>query len=163
MKQEFYKMMDEVEVYSEMTDSDKSKLPVLMESMLRFFKLTVMEKTRKELQPQRGDIWTVDLLENVGSELNKIRPCLVVQNDTGNKFAPTTIIVPISTKDARQPTQYQLSDDDFYFNESVTVGVLACEQVRVVSKARLVKKVAKIKYDKMSQIDSVLKISLGIR
>lgn len=48
--------------------------------------------------PRRGEIWTCELGQNIGSEENKIRPVIIIQNDTGNKNAPTTIIAPISNR-----------------------------------------------------------------
>ncbi|WNN88962.1 type II toxin-antitoxin system PemK/MazF family toxin [Gloeocapsopsis dulcis] len=44
---------------------------------------------------KRGDIWWVDLKPVVGSETDKERPCLILQNDIGNQNSPTTIIAPI--------------------------------------------------------------------
>lgn len=47
-----------------------------------------------ELQIRRGEIWYVRLDPAEGDETKKTRPCLVLQNDIGNKFARTTVIVP---------------------------------------------------------------------
>ncbi|AFZ37255.1 transcriptional modulator of MazE/toxin, MazF [Stanieria cyanosphaera PCC 7437] len=46
---------------------------------------------------KRGEIWWVNLNPVVGSETAKIRPCLIVQNDIGNQFGDTTVIVPFLT------------------------------------------------------------------
>ena len=47
---------------------------------------------------KRGDIFYADLSPIRGSEQDGIRPVLVIQNDTGNKYSPTVITVPISSK-----------------------------------------------------------------
>jgi mRNA interferase MazF len=44
---------------------------------------------------KRGEIWWVDLKPVVGSEVDKERPCLILQNDIGNKNGATTIIAPL--------------------------------------------------------------------
>ena len=44
---------------------------------------------------RRGEIWWVDLKPVVGSETDKERPCLILQNDTGNQNGTTTIVAPI--------------------------------------------------------------------
>jgi mRNA interferase MazF len=44
---------------------------------------------------QRGEIWWVDLQPVVGKETDKKRPCLILQNDMGNKNSTTTIIAPL--------------------------------------------------------------------
>ena len=43
---------------------------------------------------KRGDIWWVNLNPVVGSETAKTRPCLILQNDIGNEFGDTTVVVP---------------------------------------------------------------------
>lgn len=43
---------------------------------------------------KRGEIYYADLSPAVGSEQDGVRPVLILQNDTGNKFSSTTIIPP---------------------------------------------------------------------
>ena len=43
---------------------------------------------------KRGEIWWIDLNPVVGSETAKTRPCLILQNDIGNEFGNTTVVVP---------------------------------------------------------------------
>lgn len=44
---------------------------------------------------KRGEIWWVDLQPVIGSETDKERPCLILQNDIGNRNGATTIIAPL--------------------------------------------------------------------
>ncbi|MDJ0800613.1 MAG: type II toxin-antitoxin system PemK/MazF family toxin [Calothrix sp. MO_167.B12] len=44
---------------------------------------------------KRGEIWWVDLKPVVGSETDKQRPCLILQNDVGNQNGATTIVAPL--------------------------------------------------------------------
>lgn len=57
-------------------------------------------------QIQKGDIFYADLGETVGSEQSGIRPVLIIQNDVGNKYSPTVIITPLTSKAKKldQPT-----------------------------------------------------------
>ncbi|MHB1343204.1 MAG: type II toxin-antitoxin system PemK/MazF family toxin [Thermoleophilia bacterium] len=84
--------------------------------------------------PRRGEIYWVDFEPAQGSEPNKVRPALVVQNDTGNRFSSTTIVVAITS---RQPTkEYPFLvclPDDLLPQPSVAV----CTLVRTVSLGRL--------------------------
>ena len=41
---------------------------------------------------KRGDIYYADLSPVVGSEQGGVRPVLIVQNDTGNRYSPTVTI-----------------------------------------------------------------------
>ena len=41
-----------------------------------------------------------DLDPCIGSEQGGIRPVVIIQNNTGNRFSTTTIVAPITTKSA---------------------------------------------------------------
>ena len=47
---------------------------------------------------KRGDIYYADLSPVVGSEQGGVRPVLIVQNDTGNRYSPTVIAAAITSK-----------------------------------------------------------------
>jgi mRNA interferase MazF len=47
-------------------------------------------------KPFRGMVVEVSLDPVVGHEQGRSRPCVVIQNDVGNRFASTTIIVPLT-------------------------------------------------------------------
>ena len=55
---------------------------------------------------RRGDIYFADLSPVVGSEQGGLRPVLIIQNDVGNRHAPTVIVAAITTeiKKLNQPT-----------------------------------------------------------
>ena len=50
---------------------------------------------------KRGDIYYADLSPVVGSEQGGIRPVLIIQNDTGNRYSPTVIAAPSPRRRAR--------------------------------------------------------------
>ena len=66
----------------------------------------------RPLFPQvcRGDIYYVDFGNQPGSVVHGIRPAMVIQNDVGNRHAPTLIVAAITTeiKKLRQPTHVLL-------------------------------------------------------
>lgn len=43
-----------------------------------------------------GEVFEVSLDPAVGSEPRKTRPCVVVQNNIGNKYSPVTIVAVIT-------------------------------------------------------------------
>lgn len=100
-------------------------------------------KKEKDLLTQ-GQIVYVDLGEGEGSEQFGIRPCVVIQNDTGNKFSTTTIVAPI-TKEIKvnksgkiQPTHYIIENYEELGLQSKSA--ILFEQIRCVSKSRIVRK-----------------------
>ena len=42
---------------------------------------------------KRGDIFYADLSPVIGSEQGGVRPVVIIQNDVGNKYSPTTIVL----------------------------------------------------------------------
>ena len=66
-----------------------------------------------EIHVRRGDIYFADLSPVVGCEQGGIRPVLIVQNDTGNKYSPTTIVAIITTRKtkANLPTHIWLNSE----------------------------------------------------
>ena len=59
---------------------------------------------------KRGDIYYADLSPVVGSEQGGVRPVLIIQNDTGNRYSPTVIAAAITsqTGKAKLPTHIDL-------------------------------------------------------
>jgi len=62
------------------------------------------------LLPIRGDIYLVNFDPTIGSEINKTRPALIIQNNIANENSPITIIAAITSKfdDRLYPTEVQL-------------------------------------------------------
>ena len=93
---------------------------------------------------RRYDIVQADLGQVVGSEQGGIRPVLIVQNDTGNIFSSTTIVIPLSSrlKSLNQPTHTLIkrSVDTGLKTDSVLLG----EQMRVISSQRIIKKIGTV-------------------
>lgn len=104
---------------------------------------------------KRGDIFYADLRPVVGSEQGGIRPVLVLQNDTGNKTSPTTIVVTMTSRVDKKfslPTHVMLYKDDTYGLPKDSV--IQCESVRTIDKKRFKKKIGYVNED---SVDSVMR------
>ena len=44
------------------------------------------------------DVIQVDLGRSFGSEQGGIRPAVIVQNNKGNKFSPTVLVIPMTSE-----------------------------------------------------------------
>ena len=91
---------------------------------------------------KKGDIVFVDLGKpDKPSEQGGIRPCVIVQNNVGNKYSPTTIVAPISSqikynKNGNiQPTHFIIEN----YKEAglKSRSMILCEQIRAISKKRI--------------------------
>ncbi len=79
----------------------------------------------------RGDIYWVDLNPTTGSEIKKLRPCVLVGATPISNARRTVVVVPLSTSATANPP--------------LTIGVTClekpataiCDQIRTVDKSRL--------------------------
>ena len=110
---------------------------------------------------KRGDIYIADLEPSFGHEQCGVRPVLIIQNDKGNLYSQTTIVACITSRvksKARLPTHaFIKARDDLNYN-----SIVLLEQIRVIDKKRLIRKVGNLKNDEMNKVDLCLKISLDI-
>ncbi|RBQ29231.1 type II toxin-antitoxin system PemK/MazF family toxin [Aliarcobacter vitoriensis] len=86
------------------------------------------------------DIYLADLNPIVGREQSGTRPVLVISNDYENILDVITIIPITSLKDERKiyPNEFLLK------KELEKSSILLCQQIRTISKNRLIKKLASI-------------------
>ncbi|WP_089384066.1 type II toxin-antitoxin system PemK/MazF family toxin [Halorubrum vacuolatum] len=116
------------------------------------------------MQVRRGDIVIVELNPTKGSEQQgKSRPCVVIQNDVGNQYSPTTIIAPLTkqyTSGDTYPFEVEILASDTALDHD---SVADLSQIRVVDiNERVKKNIGSVPSSDMVQIDSAIKDSLGI-
>jgi len=110
----------------------------------------------------RGQIVEVDLDPVVGHEQGRLRPCLVVQNDVSNRFASTTIVVPLT--DARNiahrsPVYVLAPRGDGGLKKD---SLVLCDQIRTVDQQRFGRFLGVLSPETMTAVDRALLISLGL-
>ena len=109
---------------------------------------------------KRGELYYADLSPVVGSEQGGVRPILIVQNDTGNKYSPTIIAAAVTSKlsKAKLPTHIELSANEFGLNKD---SVILLEQIRTLDKRRLKERIGELSNSTMKKVNVALLISLG--
>ncbi|MBQ6950442.1 MAG: type II toxin-antitoxin system PemK/MazF family toxin [Clostridia bacterium] len=109
---------------------------------------------------KRGDIYFADLDPVIGSEQGGKRPVLIIQNDLGNRFSPTVIILPLTSRLGKRPlrTHVPLSPPQGGITKP---SIILCEQVRTVEKSRLIHKMGTLKKEKMALVDRALGAAVG--
>lgn len=110
---------------------------------------------------KRGDIYFADLSPVVGSEQGGTRPVLVIQNNLGNHFSPTIIVVAITAKMAKPklPTHIGINSEETGIQKD---SVILLEQIRTIDRSRLKEKVCHLNPKIMEAVDNALEISVGI-
>jgi len=111
---------------------------------------------------KRGEIYFVDFGNGEGSEQGGIRPALIIQNNIGNRYAPTTIVAPITSILSKKaiPTHVGIP-----FHSKHTLAkdsMILCEQVRTVSKTRLRDRHGTIDEETLERVKKALLISLAL-
>ncbi len=112
---------------------------------------------------KRLNIMLVDLPDVGGSVQSGTRACIIVQNDTGNFFAPTCIVIPFTSelKKIDQPTHVVIPKSKY--NNLHKDSMLLFEQPITVGKKRVRQYIGSIESKYNNQINTALKISLGIQ
>lgn len=99
----------------------------------------------------RGDVYWVDLNPTMGSEINKLRPCVLVGATPINQARHTVVVVPLSTAaKARPPLTISVSCID----KQVTA---VCDQIRAVDKSRLKNQAGALSEKDMDSLDDGLR------
>lgn len=115
----------------------------------------------KQIMPVRGEIFLVDFDLTVGSEIKKIRPALILQNDLDNKYSSITIVAAITSKIITKPhpSRVIISEQEGGLDKP---SVVLLSQIRSVDKQRLMKRLGFVNQQTMRSVDFAIKISLGL-
>jgi mRNA interferase MazF len=97
----------------------------------------------------RFDVILVGLDPTVGSEMRKIRPCVVISPDELNRALRTVIVAPMTTGGHAYPWRVPIT----FAGKS---GHIALDQVRTVDRERLVRRLGTLDADTARRLLVVL-------
>lgn len=111
--------------------------------------------------PKRGEVYFVSLDPTLGAEIKKTRPAVIIQNNISNRYSPTTIIAPVTSKfdEELYPTEVPVQPPEGGLTD---MSVILLDQIRTVDRRRLVCRVGKLKTRTIARIDNAVVISLGL-
>ena len=91
-----------------------------------------MLKKETEVQNiKRGEVYWVDLGKTIGTEIRKIRPCIIISNNWLNSFSSRIIVIPMTTKPVLFiPFHLEI-------NFAGKKSTILPEQIRSISKKRI--------------------------
>lgn len=114
-----------------------------------------------QMDIKRGDIFYADLNPVIGSEQGGYRPVVIIQNNIGNMYSPTVIVIPITSSGTKSnlPTHQKLVKTRFLLDDSMTLA----EQIRTIDKCRLKGYIGSLDVKQMIKIDNTLKTSIGLK
>ncbi len=84
----------------------------------------------KSTYPKRFEIYRVNLDPNIGAEVKKTRPCVIISPDSMNQGLKTVLVAPMATTLKKWPFRIAVT------HKKVN-GQIMLDQIRAVSKKRL--------------------------
>lgn len=113
----------------------------------------------KGLTPRRGEVWLVNFNPGRGSEQKGIRPALVIQNDTGNTYAATTIVAALTTTIKEFPVTVVLPAGDGGLKQKSMINLA---QILTIDRRRLQKRLGSLGEPTMQRVDEAIRVSLDV-
>jgi mRNA interferase MazF len=123
---------------------------------------------------KRGEVYWVEFDPVKGSEQSGLRPALIVQNDLGNRYSPTTVVVAITRTVPPEPYPFvvvvQTGESGLPERSAIN-----CSQIATIQQAgpesRLrpprgepeVRPIGKLSADKLAEVDEALRYNLALR
>ena len=101
------------------------------------------------VETRRFSVFLVNLDPIIGSEMKKIRPCVLVSPDEMNRHLSTVIIAPLTSTHRVYASRVSCIFDS-------KPGEIALDQIRAVDKYRLIKMIGIIQDSESRRVLSVL-------
>ena len=113
------------------------------------------------MEIKRGEIVLVNFEPVKGSEQGGVRPSLIIQNDIFNKYSPTTIVAPITSKLFKKeyPTNVIIKKEESSLSLNSTILL---NQIKTIDKSRIMKKISFLDNFTMNKVDRAIKASLDL-
>ncbi|MBI3962935.1 MAG: type II toxin-antitoxin system PemK/MazF family toxin, partial [Deinococcus sp.] len=109
----------------------------------------------------RGEVYWVTFSPAVGSEQAGRRPAVIVQNDIGNYYAPTTVVVPVTTMIPKRqyPTVVIVAAGEGGLPQA---SAFLANQIRTVDKRRLGERLGALSPRQMAKLEQAIKVNLDL-
>jgi mRNA interferase MazF len=120
-----------------------------------------MERRPRVTSPRRGEVYLVSFDPTVGSEIQRTRPALILQNDIANRHSPITIVAAITSQfeDPLYPTEVLITPPE---GGLTTPSVVLLNQIRSIDRQRLVRRLGRVTAGTLQRVNRALQLSLGL-
>lgn len=109
---------------------------------------------------KRGELYWLDWNPARGSDESGLRPALVIQNDIGNRFSPTTIVAALTTAvEKPYPFLVRVTAQERGLPKDSFVNLAA---IMTVDQSRLMDKCGELSESKMAEVNEAIRVSLGM-
>ena len=112
--------------------------------------------------PKRGEIYWVNLDPTIGSEIKKVRPCVIISPDAANQIGPLVIVAPISKAEGKKIFFHEIHLAKGTAN-SPQDSKIKVFQLRFIDKKRIQgKKIGVLPDDLMEDLNEKSRIVTGL-
>lgn len=137
-----------------------------VQGMLEWLKtklhLDVIAPNASKRAVKRGQVYKCNFGLGVGSEMQKERPCVILQNDIGNLKSSNTIVAPITHNSSKLPCMAAITTIRDKKGNIVLDGQVNTSNLICVSKARLGDYICDISTGDMKKVDEALAKTTGL-
>lgn len=107
---------------------------------------------------KRGDVYLANLGNTEGSIQGGTRPVVIIQNNMGNRFSPTLIIAPVTSRMTKKniPTHVKIK------NKLAKESIVLLEQIRTINKSELKNYITTLDENNIKDINRAICVSLGM-
>ena len=116
---------------------------------------------RKDWEYRRGDVYLADCGSWHGSVQGGIRPVVVMQNNTGNKFSPTLCVVKLTSKISKkpgQPTHCVLEN----IRGIPYPSLVLAEQPDTINKTDVIRYMGRLSNQQMAEVSRCVQVEMSL-
>lgn len=139
-----------------------SQIQELLEwTKIKVYLNTIVEQSNKRYV-KRGQVYNCYFGVGVGSEIQKLRPCVILQNNIGNFKSGNVIVAPVTHTLKNNPSIVQIETKYSKDGYILLDGYVNVSNILCVSKARLENHITTLSIGEMRCIDRAIAISLDL-
>jgi mRNA interferase MazF len=113
------------------------------------------------LEAKRGEVWLVNLNPAKGREQADMRPAVIISVDNfNNSHADLVVVLPVTTKAKGIPLHVRVVPPEGGIKH---ISFIKCEDIRSISKERLVECWGTIENGTLEEIEKRLLLLLGLK
>jgi mRNA interferase MazF len=108
------------------------------------------------LPMKRGEVWWVNFEPSVGSEIKKVRPAVIVSNNSSNTHLNRVQVIPLTSNTGKcYPSEVVVTLNG-------AENKVMADQIATVDKKRIQTCAGSISNKDMKQVERIIKIQLGL-
>lgn len=143
-------------------DKDIDKIQNILSWVKKQIFLDNISDNAKNRKVKRGEIYHCNFGFGIGSEIQKERPCVIIQNNVRNFNSGTVIVVPITHTEKALPCMAEIVTQ---YNEDGSIlidGFANLSHIQTVSKARLGDYITKLPASDIKKINRAIYDTTGL-